>query len=104
MMPAVPRHAAAHRQGQPRAARADHRHPRGARVRARARRGRALRRRQRRADRQRAARRLAAGADVPDGDAGVQRVERRGDVVRRRTASAAGELQIGELDRVPRAT
>ena len=51
--PAVPRDAAEDRRGQPRAARADHRHARGPRVRARAGRGRALRRRERRAHRRR---------------------------------------------------
>ena len=41
-------------------------------------------RRQRRADRHGAARRPADGADVPDRDAGAQRLERRRAVVRRR--------------------
>ena len=60
------------------------------------RRGRAVRRRQRRPDRHRAAGRAAAGADLPDRDAGVQRVERRGAVVRRARIDS-GQIQIGAL-------
>ena len=45
----------------------------------------------------RAAHRQAAGADVADRDARVQRVERRGAVVRRAPRSRDGTLEIGAL-------
>ena len=96
--PAVPADAGAHRPRQPGAARADHRHPRRAGVRARARRDGALRRRQRPTSPTTSLRgRPADGADVPDGHARAQRVERRRAVVRRATASTAGDIQIGSL-------
>ena len=73
----------AHRQGQPGAARADHRHPGDPRLRPRRPRAGALRGGQHRADRRVARRRPADGADVPDRHAGRERVQRRGAVVRR---------------------
>ena len=83
--PAVPRDAAEDRHGQPRAARADHRHARRPRVRARAREAARFDGANAELTATRARRRPAAGADVPDRDARVQRVERRRAVVRRRS-------------------
>ena len=79
----VPGHAGPHRPGQPRAARADHRHASRAGLRARARGDRALLAGERRTDPDRAARRPPDGGDVPDGDADHQRLERRRDLDRR---------------------
>ena len=79
----LPADAGAHRRGQPAAARADHRHPRGPRVRPRAPRDRALRHRQRRPHRGRGPGRSLDGHDVPAGDAGRERLERRRHLVRR---------------------
>ena len=79
----LPAGAGADRRGQPGAARADHRHPRGPRVRARAAGDQALRQGQRRADRGLGPGRSLDGHDVPAGDAGRERLQRRRDLVRR---------------------
>ena len=81
--PELPQDAVPHRRGQPGAARADHRHPRGPRVRARAARGRAVRYGERRAHRRVDPGRSLDGHHVPAGDAGRERLQRRGDLVRR---------------------
>ncbi len=79
----LPADAGPHRRGQPGAARADHRHPGGARLRPRAARDRALRQGERRPHRGRRRGRSLDGDDVPAGDPGRERLERRGDLVRR---------------------
>ena len=91
----LPADAGAHRRGQPGAARADHRHPRGARVRPRAARDAALRRRQRRPHRGRGPGRPLDGHDVPAGDAGRERLQRRGASGSAGTGSTAGRCRSG---------
>ena len=93
----VPADAGAHRPGQPRAARADHRHPRRARLRARAAGGAALRQGERRPDRGVAAGRPVDGVDVPDGELPDQRVERRACCGSARAGSNSGHIQVGTL-------
>ena len=79
----VPPDAVDDRRGQPGAARADRRDPGGAGVRPRAAGDGAVREGQRGPHGGGHQRRPAAGADLPGGPAGAQRVERRGAVVRR---------------------
>ncbi len=81
--PELPPRPVPHRRREPDPARADQRHPRGPRVRPRAPRDRAVRRGQRRPHRGLGPRRALDGDDVPAGDAGRERLQRRGDLVRR---------------------
>ena len=103
----LPADAGPHRQHQPRAARADHRHPRRAGLRARAR-GDASASREANADLtdDGAARRPADVVDVPDRQPAHQPVERGRAVARRRPRSARGDLAgrlARRLPQLPRA-
>ena len=96
----LPQDAGAHRRGQPGPARADHRDPGRPRVRPRAPRGRAVRAGQRRPDRRGRARRAVDGHDVPARDARRERLQRRGDLVRRSPRRQRADGGRG-ADRVP---
>ena len=90
---AVPPHAVDDRRGQPGAARADRRDPGGAGVRPRAAGDGAVRQGERGPHGGRHQRRPAAGADLPGRDAGAQRVQRRGAVVRRPAGRRRGRCR-----------